>query len=184
MVTLGVGITGLQYLMSKSQDQTISSYIAVDESHYAVSTLTRELRTARPGDNGAYIFELASDNELIFYSDIDKDGQSEKIRYLLEGHELKKFTTEPTDIPTSYPPENTTQKIITSNVRNGAYPVFYYFNSDWPEDLDNNPLPTPANLAQIRMVRIFLRINPRDNEPEKDYELESFTQIRTLKDNL
>ena len=35
------------------------------------------------GDNGAYIIEKAEDYEIIFYSDIDKDGDTERIRYFI-----------------------------------------------------------------------------------------------------
>jgi len=45
--------------------------------------MTKELREARMGDDGSYIIEKAEDYEIVFYSDIDKDGDTEKVRYFV-----------------------------------------------------------------------------------------------------
>ncbi len=184
LVALGVGIVGLQYVMSKGQVTSMDQFLIVNESNFAVGSFAREIRTARSGDNGTYLMELADNQEIIFYSDIDVDGQSERVRYYLSGTDLVKSVIEPMGTPASYPPENAKTKTIAQNVRNGDEPVFYYYNSDWPGDTINNPLPTPADLSEIRVVQIFLRLNTRDGEPEKDYILNTFSQIRTRKDNL
>lgn len=57
--------------------------IAVDDARRSIDAMAEEIRNARPGDNGSYPIEKAGDKELIFYSDIDKDGVTEKVHYFL-----------------------------------------------------------------------------------------------------
>jgi hypothetical protein len=183
IVALGVGLVTLQHFMTQGQLTAISSFLSVDQSNYAVSTIIREIRTARKGDNGTFPLELADSQEIIFYSDIDSDGKTERVRYYVDGTRLMKSVIKPTGNPLSYPENQAKTKVITEYLRNGSLPTFYYYNQDWPQDTTNNPLPTPANLNQVRLVQVFLKINSRENEPNKDYVLESFATIRMLKSN-
>jgi type II secretory pathway pseudopilin PulG len=57
--------------------------LVIDEARRGIETMVKEIREAGPGDDGSYPIETAGDKEFIFYSDIDKDGQTEKIRYFL-----------------------------------------------------------------------------------------------------
>lgn len=184
IVVLGLAIVGLQYVLGQSQVFVWRTTLNVDQANANVQSLVRELRTARPGDNGAYPLELVLDQEIIFYSDIDFDNKTEKVRYFLSGSTLNKEIIKPTEYPVSYPPENEKTIVLTDNVRNHEVPIFYYFNGDWPKDTENNPLPLPARLSETKLMYVFLRLNTEDNKPEKDFILESYSQIRMLKENL
>ena len=96
---LGLGIISLQYIINKNQVLVINSYKSVDEANISVSHFTREVRAARNSDSGAYVLEKVNDQEIVFYSDIDYDSQTEKIRYTLDGTDLIKgvilFNTPP-----------------------------------------------------------------------------------------
>lgn len=184
IAVLGLGILGLQYTLSQNQLMIWRSYLSVDEANSNTRSIVRELRTARSGDNGAYFLEKADDQEIIFYSDIDFDKKAEKIKYFLDGTSLKKSVIEPEGYPISYPQEKETLKTLTDNVRNGAAPVFYYYNGNWPADTENNPLSLTNRLSNTRLVKVYLRINTDSLNPNLDYVLESFSQIRMLKENL
>jgi len=67
----------------RTQGYAVDQAIAINEARRGVDIMTNELRQARYGDNGAYPIEKASGKELIFYSDVDDDGQSERVRYYL-----------------------------------------------------------------------------------------------------
>ncbi len=183
IVVLGMGLLGLQFIIGESQLSSINSFIEVDQSTAAVSTLAREIRTAQKGENGSFQFTNASSYEITFFSDLDVDGRIEQIRYYLEGTTLKKDVIDPQGSPVTYPPEQKVTTIITQNIRNGSTPIFSYFNEDWPNDTSNNPLPTPADLDSIKMVHIYVRVNPNAANPNNDYVLESQAQVRTLKEN-
>ena len=184
MSLLAGGLLTLQYILSQNQIVVWRSYVSVNEANNNVFSLVREARTARSGENGAYPIETADDNEFIFYSDYDFDGQTERIRYYLDGANLSKGVIEPVGFPATYPPSEEKIKVISENVRNESIPLFYYYNEGWPEDSINNPLTTPASPSDIKLVKIFIRINTSANEPNKDYVLESYAQLRMLKENL
>lgn len=184
MGILGSALVGLQYILSQNQIVAWRNYLSVEGANSSITTLVREIRTARDGDNGAYSLELAEDNQIAFYSDYDFDGKTERLRYFLAGPQFSKGVTEPTGYPITYPSDQEKVKVITNLVRNQENPVFYYYNGDWPTDTENNPLLTPASLSDIKLIRLYLRLNTTPNEPEKDYVLESFSQVRMLKENL
>jgi prepilin-type N-terminal cleavage/methylation domain-containing protein len=70
-----MGYRGQAYSMEQSQ--------AVEEARRGVETMIKEIREARMGDDGSYILEKAEDYEIIFYSDIDNDGETERVRYFI-----------------------------------------------------------------------------------------------------
>lgn len=181
---LSIGIVSLQSILGQNQLVVWRNYLNVEETNRAVSTMVREIRNARPGDNGAYALELANDQELVFYSDIDLDNQTEKVRYTLNGTEFTKGVIEPVGTPATYPEDQEKTNVLTENVRNGSDPIFYYYNGDWPEDTTNNPLDTPTRLSDTKLMKVYLELNTDEDEPDKDYILESYTQIRTVKENL
>lgn len=181
---MGAALLGLQFIISQNQIVAWQSYISVDEANVNVTNLVREIRTAKEGDNGAYPFASANNQEIIFYSDYDFDGVTERIRYFLNGTQFSKGVIEPTGQPATYPSGSEIVKLLSGNVRNGTDPVFYYYNGDWPADTVNNPLSTPANLSEIKLVRVLLKLNTNPNDTKNDYVLESYSQVRVLKENL
>lgn len=184
LVTIGIAIIGMQRILTQSQVLVWNAELEVDQANRGVQTLVREIRTARPSDLGAFPIELTYDQQLIFYSDIDYDGKSERVRYFLTGPSLKKGVIEPVGFPASYPSANEKINVISENVRNKAMPVFYYYNGDWPQDKVNNPLSLAVRVSKTKLMRVYLRLNTKDDEPDKDFILESYAQIRMLKDNL
>lgn len=182
-VILGIAILGLQYIISQNQVEVWKNYISADEANSNISIMARELRNAKTGENGAYPLELAGDNEIVFYSDHDFDGEVDRIRYTRLGELLIKGVIKPTGFPARYPRENEKTKTVAENIRNGATPIFYYYNGNWPLDTTNNPLNTPTRLSDTKLMRLYLEINPQQNS-EKNYKLETYVQIRSLKENL
>lgn len=180
MVILAAGFLGLQYILSQNQVGAWRNYLAIEAANLSVATLARELRDARQSDSGSYPLEVTDDQEIIFYSDYDYDGIVERVRYTLSGSTLTKGVIEPTGVPVTYPPLNETAKTVTDIVRNGTIPVFYYYNADWPTDTTNNPLASGQRISDTRQIKIILRTNPKINEPDLDYILESDVRLRML----
>jgi len=67
---------------------------AIEEARRGIETMTKEIREAGPGDDGSYPIEKAGDNEFIFYSDINKNGKAERVRYFLGSTDSKSQTKE------------------------------------------------------------------------------------------
>jgi len=180
---LGGMVLSLQYIISRSQTSAWSNFLNVDASSSAVTGLTRELRNAKSGDNGSYPLVTANDQEIIFFSDYDFDGKTERIRYTLSGTNLIRGVIEPTDPPITYPTASEIVSTLTSYVRNGTAPVFYYYNSDYPQVTSGNPIPQALRISNTRLVRIILTVNTKDNDPRGNYTVEDNAMLRILKDN-
>jgi len=176
MIVIGIAILGLQKLMADSQLFAFRNYTNVEDANFSLTQIAREMRTMRSGQNGAYPIISGQNNDVSFYSDIDYDGVSERVRYYLDGTTLRKSVTEPTGFPPAYNDADIQTRVIAENIENGTEPLFMYFNEDWPDDTNNNPLPTPANLADISLVRVFLNID--------NYSLATNVSLRMLKENL
>lgn len=81
-LALGAVMTFIS-LAYKSQGYTWQQAIAINEARRGVETMVREIREAKTGEDGSYAIEKAEDKEFIFYSDIDKNGDIERVRYFL-----------------------------------------------------------------------------------------------------
>src|SRR3989344_1148360 len=64
--------------------------------------MARELRSAGPSSLGGYPIESAGTSTLVFYSDIDRDGIFERVRYFLGTNVIRKGVVEPTGNPLVY----------------------------------------------------------------------------------
>ncbi|KKQ67558.1 MAG: hypothetical protein A2W55_02880 [Candidatus Nealsonbacteria bacterium RIFCSPHIGHO2_02_38_10] len=158
-------------------DYTFQQSSAVDEARRGVETMVREIREAKPGDDGSYILKTAEDFQIVFYSDIDKDSNTEMVRYFVEENNLKKGVTDSGGWPIEYAPENENVSILSNYIRNSP-PIFRYFDGQGIE------LPSPSRLKDTKLMKVFLVVNVDPSRPPKDYILESTVQIRNLKENL
>ena len=147
---------------------------AIEEARKGIEVMVREIRSARYGEDGAYVIWNTQDYQFGFFSDVDRDGEIEKVRYFLDGTTLKKGVIEPVGIPATYP--SSTEKIhtISTYVRN-LPPIFRYF------DKLGNELPSPARRKDTKMMELFLVINVNPNRPPQNFEIQSRVQLRNLK---
>lgn len=182
-VVLAGGLLSLQYIMGQTQIQVLRNYTSVEEANNGITTLVRELRNLQVAETGAYPLERALDFEMIFYSDYDFDGRIERVRYYLNGTEFTRGIIEPTGFPVTYPSANEKIKTVSTNVKNGTTPIFYYYNGDWPADTVRNPLDTPTRLSETKLMKVHLVINPT-TDSKHDFVIDSYSQLRALKQNL
>ena len=171
-------ITGFISAAYRTQDFTFQQSLAVNEARRGVETMVKEIREARPGDDGAYVIEKADDYEFIFYSDVDKDEAVERIRYFIDGNNFKKGIVEPSSWPIQYLQENEQVLILSQYVRN-LPPIFHYYDGQGQEIVE-----LPARAKDTKMMRVYLVINVNLYRSPQDFELESHVQIRNLKTNL
>jgi len=156
----------------------------VEYARSSAQTMVKELRGAAPAEDGAYILDLAEDQEIIFYSNIDDDPETERVRYFLDGITFKKGVVEPSGEPAVYDPATETVTTLVEYVRNGATPTFVYYNGDYPGDMINNPLPTPTRLTETKLLSLYLKINVDESQVPSETEVITEVQIRNLKNNL
>lgn len=182
--TVIVVITGLLIYYLQGYTFSFEETQSIGQAQGSMTRMIREIREARTGENGAWPVVQADDNTFIFFADITNDGRSDRVRYFLEGTDLKKGVIEPTTVPVGYPAQNEKITIIASNVDNQGSPLFTYYNGDWPSDQVTNPLAAGQRLLNTRFVSVYIRININPDSGSQPYELTSGVQIRSLKDNL
>lgn len=66
-----------------TQSQARDQSRAINQARRGIRIMVQEIRKASPGEDGSYPLEKAGDKELIFYSDVDRDSRTEKVRYFL-----------------------------------------------------------------------------------------------------
>ncbi|PIS42455.1 MAG: hypothetical protein COT24_03365 [Candidatus Kerfeldbacteria bacterium CG08_land_8_20_14_0_20_40_16] len=164
-------------VFTQSRDQAL----AQDTLRKVMDSLAKELRKAQNADNGAYLLEGAQEQSIIFYADIDNDGDRERIRYFLDGIDFKKGVVEPTVNPVEYPSENEVISPVVTNVRNqGA--IFTYFDENYTGTED--PFPYPINLNEVKLVHLKFIVDVEPNFPPDPISIETSVMIRNLKTNL
>jgi len=183
LVILAAGFLGMQYIFSQNQVTSWRNYANIEESNRVVSKFVKEIRDARLSDEGSHPLATASDNEIVFYTDIDFDGDIERIRYTLSSNQLLKGVIEPSGDPISYPLGTEVASVIAENVVSSPDPLFYYYNEDWPTDVVNNPLVEIDRISDTRIVKMVLTINVKPDDPSSEFTLESSGHIRMLKEN-
>lgn len=157
---------------------------AIGLAQQGLTTMVREIREARIGESGAWPIEIAQDNTFTFYSDVTNDGRSDRVRYFIEGTDLKKAVIQPTEVPVEYPLANEFITIIASKIDNNTIPLFTYFNGDYPADTVNNPLIDTERQLNTRYVKIYLRVDVDPESQTEAFEIESGVAIRSMKNNL
>lgn len=180
-------ILGLTAFVTTFFQNFMFSFEQFDVLNITQSSLTRvvrDIREARTGETGAWPIIEALDNSFTFYSDVTNDGKADRVRYYLDGTNLKRGVIEPGGSPLSYPAANEKTIIIASYVDNGVIPVFKYYNGSWPDDTVNNPLVLSARQINTRYVTIYLKINPKPSTPSGFQELKSGVNIRSMNTNL
>jgi prepilin-type N-terminal cleavage/methylation domain-containing protein len=93
LVETMVAIAVFTLIMGAASAFVISSYRvheytwdqskAIDEARKGIELMTKEIREARTGEDGSYPLERAEEKQVVFYSDIDNDEKTEKVRYFL-----------------------------------------------------------------------------------------------------
>ncbi len=133
------------------------------------------IRKARQGDNGAYTIESATNNDLKIYSNIDGDDDIEKVHYYLEGGNFKRGIIKPDNqTPPHY--QSTDESVVTlvQNVNNQTQPLFTYY------DNTGNQLTGSFQVSEVKMIKIYLRVNYNFNSTSKTIVVQSYVTPRNL----
>ena len=83
-----VGVSVMVYYFTNSFSFNLDTTRSINVASKSIRQAAEEIREARDGVNGAYPLDTVDDQELVFYSDVDSDGETEKIRYYVVGDEL------------------------------------------------------------------------------------------------
>jgi len=158
--------------------------IAESEAKVAMRRLIAELRTAEPSSTGTYPIESASQNNLIFYSDLNNDGKRERLRYWLDGRTLRRGRVSPTGQPYVYDIGTESFSIVVNDLINSNNLIFSYYNRSYDGTASSTPLAEPIEVKNIRLVKVEFLIDANSLQAPAPFYLSSQVMLRNLKDNL
>lgn len=160
-----------------------SSLSAQQDARNILRKFVTEVRTASISNTGAYALANATADRFKFYSDTDADGLKEEIHYYLtsDGKQLKKDVLKPTGSPVQYTGASTTS-ILINNMKNGATPIFEYYDKNY--DGSTAPLSLPLDILQVRLIKITIIVENDPNRSPVPLTATSQAMMRNLKDNL
>jgi prepilin-type N-terminal cleavage/methylation domain-containing protein len=182
-----VGIEGFSLLFMRAWKNN-SYTLEMGQSSMAVSrgvnTLVGYLRSARQSDNGSYPIISANDNDLVIYSDYNRDGITERLHIYKSNQNILMGVTNPTtSMPKTYPTADQEVKTIAVRIVNtNSEPIFYYYDKDYAGGTTQLPLETPAAVADIRLLKIHLKINIDPNRAPDNIEMQTYVELRNLND--
>lgn len=115
-----------------------------------------EIRSASQSSNGTYPIIQATTSTFKFYSDLDKNGTFEEVRYFLQSGVFKKGVIKPSGNPPTYP---TSSEVIYELVHNMATSTIFSYYDNTATSTLSAPLPSPIDVLKIRTVEINLIAN-------------------------
>jgi type II secretory pathway pseudopilin PulG len=159
--------------------QKLQSQQDVDQT---VQIMTTAIRSAGPSSIGSYPIESAGTSSFVFYSDIDKDGLYERVRYFLGTSTVREGITKPAGSPLSYV---TSTEVITSVVNDiipsTSTPLFSYYNANYTGT--QLPMSYPLDVSKICLVQFsFLADVNASTSPGPDF-FSQMVDIRNLRSN-
>lgn len=184
---MGVGMIGFSLLLLRSWNSNkfiLETGVSAVQVNRASAEIISTLRKIRQADNGDYPLESGGNFDIKFYVDVDGDGVTERVHYWLDTatQQLMRGVREPSN---NNPPiyangDGTTSVMADYIVNTDAQPIFYYYNNNYPGDTTNNPISTPVNVGDVRLVRVLLRINIDPVRAPNNINVESFADLRNI----
>jgi prepilin-type N-terminal cleavage/methylation domain-containing protein len=185
---------GLYYGVIRSVADTQNRMINQDDARTAINQLSRYVRMASSSASNLTsitdAIALAQPQELVFFADIDGDGEADKVRYHLSGTTMKMATSAPdmSTYPPSYPAYTTDGVIVMNGIQNGATAMFTYYQTNpaytSTTDAVHDTLtvmtnPTSAtDLAKIVAVGLTVYVNEHPQLSKGSVKLDTLVQIR------
>ncbi len=187
IVSIGIAVLIGGVVLTLNLDQLRFSRLAQERSEIENSTrlalnrMVKAIRDAQPSATGAFPLITAGTQGLTFYANTDVDAGIELVRFFLNGTLIQRGIIQPVGSPATYPAGNEVITTVTTNIRNGAAPVFEYFDENYLGT--GAPLSQPVTVSDIRLVRVTLIVDANTAATPPASTLTTYIQLRNLKDN-
>jgi type II secretory pathway component PulJ len=145
--------------------------------------MTTEIRSAQPSQNGAYAIETVATSSFVFYSDVNKNGTIERVRYFLSSSTVYRGLVQPTGTPATYP---TSTEVITDIIDNVApisssTPIFQYFDATYTGTQAS--LSYPITVSIVREILISFGADVKPKVAPGPTSFSALIDIRNLRSN-
>src|SRR3989344_2719924 len=130
------------------------------DMNQAFQIFSNAVRSAGPSSIGAYPIEAASTSSFSFYSDVDKDGLFERVRYFLVTSTVQQGIIKPAGNPLVYTTSTETTITLIANVtQSTSTAIFSYYDSTYTGS--EAALTLPIDASKVRAVKISVYIDPK-----------------------
>ena len=181
LVIMAVAISAFFINLYKEQGSDIARIKRIDVASRTIETMSSEIRKMNRAENGVFPLEIVQEQTLVFYSDVDNDGLTERIEYSLDESDetiLERKLTEPGD-SLDYSGEEIITTVV-DGIRNGTELLFRYYDENYTGSEDS--LTEPINVTSVKMIEIILDINPSEKYLSSPLRVETKVHPRNLKD--
>lgn len=160
----------------RTNNYAVEQAAAITSAQRGIDDMMQTMREAVYASNGAYPIVSMSENEIIFYADIDDDQYVERLRYYLEGGSLKRGTVEPSGDPPAYTNPESVSSIsdFVRNIEQGV-PAFRFY------DEDGNLMTDLTDVTSLRFIEATIVVNINPNRLPNQFTLRSTSSFRNLK---
>lgn len=178
VIVLGALVASIRFFY-RANTHALEQSFAINSARKGIEQMVRDIREASFSDEGSYPVISMSTSTFSFYSDVDSDIFIEKIRYFLDGTELKRGITNSSGDPLTYDDNDEVVSVISDNVRNNAESMvlFSYYNAS------GTPIASTASTTAVRYVVSDLMINVNPSRLPNDFTLRSSATLRNVRDN-
>ncbi len=174
MVVLVVGnfgnnIAGLNTLVSLE----LGSKSDVSQT---LQVMTEEIQSAETSAAGTYPIDSASTSSFAFYSDINKNGMAEYVRYFYASSTIYKEEIDATGTPAVYPTSSAIVYDVIDNVLiPSSTPLFSYYGASYTGT--QAPLAEPVGLSAIRLVGVTFEVQANQSSTMQAAPPQYFSQL-------
>lgn len=146
----------------------------------ALQTAIVDIRSIGPSSVGAFPIETASSTAFVFFSDIDRDGVMERVRYTIASSTLQKGVIHPVGNPLVY---STSSESVSTPVVHllGSQSSFAYYDTNFTGT--GSPLTYPVDVTAIRSVLVTFTADVSTTTTPRPTTLSGFITVRNLKSN-
>lgn len=151
-----------------------------NEARKILRPFVGEVRSATQSSLGSFPIAEAATSTFTFYTNTDSDLLKERVRYYIEGNELKKGVLKPTGNPLSYVESNETiTHVIHDVVQTNA--VFTYYDETYDGTASSTPLTHPVSPSDVHLIKIEIVIDANPNSKPDPITVSTQVSIRNLK---
>ncbi len=176
---LSTAVSGFGRSLFRDQRVLRGQLAAEDQARRTLRNLITEIRSARSAATGAYVLAAAASSTLTFYSDINGDNLTERIRYFVSAGSLRRGVTPATGQPYVYLDANEKLEYAVSSLVATTTPLFTFYDENYAGT--STPMTEPIRISDVSLIRVTLPIMIATSSAPAVFEVQGV--IRSLRNS-
>lgn len=185
VIAMGITMIVAVLFMNLSRDITDTairfnrSLITQQAVESTVQSMIPEIRSIAQSNDGAFPVSVAGTSTFEFYSDIDRDGLFERVRYFLDGTTFTKGVIKPTGSPLVYATSSEVFQTLVDNMI-PTNQIFRYYDQTATSTYSQQ-LQQPVSPLNVKTISISIIANQGTTSTPSLVGVETSATIRNLR---